>query len=123
MAAIPEMIRVGGRDYRILYPHLFRDSTTHSTGQHDPAGQAIKLSAINIHGETRHPQAIWHNLLHEILHAIDYVYCGAALLEMGQTGEMIIDQLAEGLLQVLQDNHLECGKGDNGETVTDDAAQ
>lgn len=123
MAAIPEMIRVGGRDYRILYPHLFRDSTTHPAGQHDPAGQTIKLSAINTHGETRHPQAIWHTLLHEILHAIDYVYCGAALLEMEQKGEMIIDQLAEGLLQVLQDNHLECGKGDNGETVTDDAAQ
>lgn len=103
---IPKRLKVGGRDYRVMYPHTFADSSQILFGQHDASGQLIKLSGKNSFGEDRHPQAIEQTFLHEVLHAIDAVYC-AAHIGQHNDGEDIIDQLAEGLLQVIRDNKLD----------------
>jgi hypothetical protein len=44
--------------------------------------------------------------VHEVLHAIDNVYFGGRLSRWEQ-GEDAVDQLAEGLLQVIRDNKLD----------------
>lgn len=107
---IPESVKVGGRDYRILYPHTFTDSSCVLYGQHDASGQTIKIVDRNQFGEVRHNQATVHTFMHELLHAIDNVYC-AGHVQKHEDGEDIIDQLAEGLLQVIRDNNLDFRRG------------
>lgn len=104
---IPERLKIGGRDYKIIYPHRFTDSCQVLNGQHDWSGQTIKISDIDAFGSQRHPQGIAHTLLHEILHGVDMVYTCGTLFEMKQAGEDLIEQLAEGLLQVIRDNDLD----------------
>ena len=90
----------------MLYPHTFVDSNSVLYGQHDPSGQTIKICGINNFGENRHPQSVEQTFMHEVLHAIDNVY-GAAHIQKHEDGEDIIDQMAEGLLQVIRDNKLD----------------
>lgn len=103
---IPKLVKIGGRDYRVIYPHKFQDSHCVLYGLHDPGTQTIRLSLKDEQGSDRHPQSIEHTLLHEIIHAIDAVYFGGKLSAWDK-GEDAIDQLAEGLMQVIKDNKLD----------------
>ena len=105
---IPGSIKVGGRNYEIICPYIFRDSQSVLYGLHDPSGQTIKISTKDEHGCDRHPESITHTFLHEILHAIDSVYFGGKLT-VWEHGEDAIDQLAEGLLYIFNDNDLDLG--------------
>ena len=102
---IPETVKIGGRIYEVMYPYKFEDSPQVLNGLHDGARQTIKISAIDAHGAERCGQAIQHTFLHEILHAISMVYGGG--LNSNEDCENIIDQMAEGLLQVIKDNDLD----------------
>ena len=104
---IPKTLKIGGRDYRVLYPHIFNDSQQALNGQHDADSQLIKVCDVDSFGRKRHPQAVIQAFLHETLHAIDLVYGCGTLGGMSQAGENILEQLSEGLLQVLQDNDLD----------------
>lgn len=104
---IPKRLKVGGRDYEVLFPYIFIDTVTTTYGLHDPSGRMIRISEINQHGEKRHSQSIAHTFMHELLHAIDSTYCCDQILRMEQAGENLVDQLAEGLLQVIRDNELD----------------
>lgn len=104
---IPKSVKVGGRDYSILFPHTFTDSSRTLYGQHDPAGQTIKIAEKDEFGCVRHDQSVAHTFLHELLHAIDNVYNGGRV-NGWEKGEETIDQLADGLMQVFADNDLEC---------------
>jgi hypothetical protein len=106
---IPKLVKVGGRDYQVLYPHKFQDSHCVLYGLHDPGTQIIRLSEKDEQGSKRHPQSIEHTLLHEIIHAIDAVYFGGKISSW-EKGEDAIDQLAEGLIQVIGDNKLNFGE-------------
>ena len=103
---IPKRIKIAGRDYTVLFPHTFTDSSQVLLGQHDCSGQVIKICGKNTFGEPRHPQGIEQTFWHETLHAIDYLFnCGK--IQKLENGEDIIDQMAEGLCQVLRDNKLD----------------
>ena len=106
---IPNKLKVGGRDYEVIYPHHFDSTSDVQIGYHDPFLQKIKLADVYASGEKFHPQTLLHTLLHEILHSIDHVYCNSRILGT-KDGEEIIDQLAEGLLQVIRDNNLDFRK-------------
>jgi hypothetical protein len=102
---IPKTLKIGGRIYKITIPFVFTDAHRCLYGLHDPAKQTIKMTELDEFGVKRHQQSIDHTFLHEILHAIDNVYIGGKI-GMYEDGEHIIDQLAEGLLQVIRDNKL-----------------
>jgi hypothetical protein len=102
---IPEKLKVGGRDYEVIYPHRFEDSADVLYGLHDGSGQTIKIASMDSHGGQRCEQAIANTFLHETIHAISMVYgCKLGSLE---NGEDIVAQLAEGLFQVIRDNDLD----------------
>lgn len=103
---LPRSLKIGGRIYRVLFPYIFKDSCSVLYGQCDESGQKIRISGINSHGEQRHPQAIMQTFIHELLHAIDYIYVGGKVAKL-DGGEDIIDQLAEGITQVFRDNKIE----------------
>jgi hypothetical protein len=100
---LPARLKIGGRDYVVDFPHQFTDSCSVLYGLHDPAGQTIKISLFDEHGLERHNQSILQTFIHEVLHAIDNVYNGGVMTTWDK-GEESIDQLAEGILQVIYDN-------------------
>jgi len=106
---IPKSLKIGGRSYKVLYPHIFTDSCQNLYGQHDSSGQTIKMADKDTFGVVRHPESIAHTFMHEILHAVDNVYVGGKIQSL-DCCEHIIDQLAEGLCQVLKDNKLDFSK-------------
>jgi hypothetical protein len=103
---IPQKLKVGGRDYRIYYPHIFSDSSLPHYGLHDSGGQTIKISQKDEFNVNRNDQSILHTFIHETLHAIDNVFNGGRLTGW-EKGEETINQLAEGLMQVIRDNKLD----------------
>lgn len=102
---LPKTLKIGGRKYKVIYPYHFRDTTTTTLGLHDPSGSIIRISDIDEHGNVRSDFSILHTFLHELIHAVDFVYNNNCIT-LAETGEGAIDQLAEGLLQVLRDNKL-----------------
>ena len=107
---IPERLKIGGRYYQVLYPHVFMDSHQVLYGLHDPSGQTIKIGNKDEFGVDRHPDSIMQTFLHESLHAIDNIYNGGRLTAWDK-GEETVDQLAEGFLQVIRDNDLDFREG------------
>jgi hypothetical protein len=103
---LPATVKIGGREYRVDFPYTFIDTQRPLYGLHDPGGQTIKIGQKDEFGVNRHPQSILHTYFHEIIHAIDNVYNGGKLTAW-EHGEDTVDQLAEGLLQFLQDNEVE----------------
>ena len=103
---IPEKVKVGGREYKISFPYCFQDNAQVLYGLHDPGQLSIRLSEVDESGNKRSEFALLQTFLHEILHAVDYVYNQGTVTRQTD-GERIIDQLAEGLLQVLRDNALD----------------
>jgi len=107
----PETIKIGGRDYRVEFPHVFTDAQRPLYGLHDSGGQTIKISQKDEFGVDRHPQSILQTYFHEIFHAIDNVYNGGRLTAW-ENGEETIDQIAEGWLQFLRENEVDLGRGE-----------
>ena len=94
----PKKIKVGGLIYTILYPHVFIDQPTY-VGLHN--GVASKIRIANTYQEyKRENQIMIETYLHELLHAVDFVYCGDTI------DENILAVCARAWLQVLQDNEL-----------------
>ena len=108
---IPKTLKVGGRTYTIVYPYKFDTSERVQLGFHEPFLQEIKLADINSNGRKFNDQSVMHTFIHEVIHAIDTVYNNNRIQELGDKGEEIIDQLAEGLLQVVRDNDLDLRNG------------
>ena len=102
---LPETLKIGGRVYRIVFPYLFQDNANVVYGLHDPGMLSIRISEIDESGNKRSDFSILQTFLHETLHAVDYVY-NQGWLTRTDNGERTIDQLAEGLLQVLRENEI-----------------
>jgi hypothetical protein len=103
---LPPTLKIGGRTYAVLYPHVFEDTATVLYGLHDPAGQTIKIARVDEHGCIRHHESVLQTFMHEVIHAVDNIYFGGKLTAW-EKGEDAVDQLAEGLIQVLRDNDLD----------------
>lgn len=91
---IPEVIRIGGVDYSIIYKENLNTGGQLALGFCDFDNAKIEL-ASNLQGE----QGIKQTFIHEILHAI----CNHFELELN-SDEDSIDKLAKGLYMVIKDN-------------------
>lgn len=97
MIKLPKTIKIGGRNWSVKCPHTFTDNAN-KWGFCDYGMQEIRLSDKCISGEKVHDEQLRLGLIHEVLHAIDYVYNNDKL------EEDVVDRIGEGLLQLLQDN-------------------
>jgi len=91
-------IKIGGHVVDIYLFDKF-DSISDEVGLCSPAHNSIKI-AMSFDGDKLHDQIILENLLHEVLHFIDYVYCGYVL------EEDIIKNLAKYLLYIFNKNDI-----------------
>lgn len=103
---IPKSLKIGGRTYSVRFPYKFKDSHVVMYGLHDAGAQKILLSDRDEHANLRNKDSIFQAFLHELLHAVDNVYNGGRLSSWDK-GEETIDQIAEGLIQVIRDNDLD----------------
>lgn len=91
---IPNKIRINGIDYAIESPKHLDNGERLLAGQVSYCESKIKIKATHEH------QYRCVSLWHEILHAIAF----STGLELGENEEKIIDTLAYGINQVIQDN-------------------
>jgi len=101
---IPKKLKVGGLTYRIEFPHLFVENTGY-LGLHILDDLVIRLGLFH-NGIQINQQVLYATFIHEMLHAIDHIYCARSI-----DNEDIIDRLANGLYQVIVENKLQL-KGD-----------
>ena len=79
---IPKSVRVGSFDYRVLFPYDFNEDNR-LIAQHDLYNFTLKVGIKSpSHQSEILPRMKVHEcLLHEIMHAIDHIYCGSILTE------------------------------------------
>lgn len=99
---IPKKIKVAGHIFTVTVPYTFKERDD-IFGRVDFSVNKILVTNTNNQGNmcsTSHTEQI---LWHEVMHIIDRLYCSNRL---GQecSKEALIDDLAQGLLQVLTDN-------------------
>ena len=96
---IPESIRIGGVEYEVRRERDVRDGDRLCYGKISFEEDAIWLSTSESMGHQR----TCVTMLHEILHGILY-HTGTALEIDEVTEEEVVQALAKGLYQVLEDN-------------------
>lgn len=92
---IPKYIRISGIDYDIQESEHLHSEDRMLYGQVDYAKSVIRLNS----GSQNHQYksvTLWHEVLHAIAHH--------ANIDLGKNTEKIVDVLAFGIYQVLQDN-------------------
>jgi len=99
MKDIPSEVTVGAMHYRVLYPYNFDDDPEVSTGLHEAGENTIKISEYD-EGVIRHPHKIMETFIHELVHAVDFVYCGYIM------SERFVSVFSRGLTGVLLNNTL-----------------
>lgn len=97
---IPESLKIGGHEYKVIYPHDFTDCVN-VNGLTDTEAKQIKIRQMTLGGGPRAESGVAVTLLHEILHAVDH-YTGHDVFE----NEEHVHGIAEGLYQVMKDNKL-----------------
>ncbi len=91
---IPENVRISGIDYKIENEENLNDGINVLSGQIDYCKSEIYLNSK--YGHQNKCVTLWHEILHGILTHSN--------IDLGETEERIIDILAYGIYQVLQDN-------------------
>lgn len=100
---IPKKVQVGGITFDVDYPHTFKERT-------DIAGRImfdtdeIFVGNKSKTGETCTNAHSFRVYLHEVFHAISKIYC-ADLVGTECDEEVLIDSLAVGTAQFLEDNY------------------
>ena len=97
---LPKSLKIGGHNYKILFPYIFRERFDHYA-QHDFAMKEIRVGSMDSGGQERSDSAILVSFLHEVLHAIDYT-TGHRIFE---DNERAVEGFSEGLYQILTDNN------------------
>ena len=91
---IPQTIRISGTDYPIIETAKLNNGTEMCYGRID-----YEKSLIEINPDNQTHQHKCTTMLHEILHGVSH-HCNLTI----ENEEHVIDTLAKGLYQVLQDN-------------------
>ena len=100
MFKVPKSINVGGYKFKVTYPHQFLERTELG-GLCIPLQQEIFVTdTIDGCDERRSMQSVFEFLIHESVHAVDYVFLGGVLTEQ----EVVL--IARGWHQVLRDNDI-----------------
>jgi hypothetical protein len=95
---MPKGVVVGGMRYQIIYPYTFQEDTSW-VGLHESNTGKIRISQF-CDGIIRPPERVYETLIHELTHAVDYVYCDGILTEDEVT------KISGFWLQVFLDNNL-----------------
>ena len=98
---MPKTLKIGGHNFRIRYPYIFDKDDL--TGQYCPETDEIKIKQVTLAGEVQSETNLHICFFHEVLHAINDIYC-MSQLDRECNPENLIDSLAEGIYQVLIDN-------------------
>lgn len=93
---IPELIRIGGVDYSIVDTVGLNDGTTVAYGHIDYQKSVIELNP-DIQDHQKKCLTLWHEIVHGIAE-----HANIDLVESDE--EAIVDTIAKGVYQVLQDN-------------------
>jgi hypothetical protein len=108
---LPESLHVAGLDYKVFFPHEFADSIE-VLGLHSGLGTWIRIGDTKVGSRgSKDNQVVLEIFLHEMLHAVDFCYCGDVLNE----GE--IEIFTRALYQILADNKLNLKSNGLPETV------
>ena len=94
---IPDCVRIGGVEYNVKIVPDLRDETKILQGQIDYYNSLIKLSDTDGAGHQMRCIVLWHEILHGIAEYAELDFEKA-------DEETIINILAKGVYQVLQDN-------------------
>lgn len=99
----PKSLKIGIHTYQVKCPYIFSSDTL--TGQWCHEAGEIRIKERTPAGEMQTETSKLVCLFHEILHAINYIYC---MNNIGKecNSERLIDAISEGLIQVLLDNDL-----------------
>ena len=108
-ARMMDTLKVGGLNYKIEYPYIFETNAV-LLGLHEGDQIRIKISKRFVNLERTWPKII-ETLLHEIIHAIDHVYCGNILLE----DEVFV--MSNWLYQIVKENDLKIAKSKLPENI------
>jgi len=93
---IPNSVKIGGKTYNIIYPYTFVERFDHMAQINN---DMLTIFLTDMCEKQPLPkQQIEESLLHEIIHAVDYIY------NANKLDEDTISRLSEGLYQVLNDN-------------------
>ena len=98
MIELPKTVRIGGFIYDVIYPHVFIEEFDY-TGSCSYYAQELKISGVGNSVE-RSDYSIVSTFLHELVHAIDYVYCGNCLEERS------VEKLETLLFSIIRSNPL-----------------
>jgi len=97
---IPKQVKIAGHNYRVIYPYKFKKDQWAAEIDHDRHEIKIashsSLSTKKVHSE------IEESLLHEVLHAVNCRY----LPVKQRLHEAQIQQISQGMYQVLKDNKI-----------------
>uniref|UniRef100_A0A6M3ILT9 WLM domain-containing protein n=1 Tax=viral metagenome TaxID=1070528 RepID=A0A6M3ILT9_9ZZZZ len=97
---IPKKIKIGGRNYNVLFPYNFMERGD-IKGQHDGDMEVLRIDSRDIYShELRPMSSVVVTLIHEVLHAIDYVTGHRVFSE----NEKACEGFSECLYQILVDN-------------------
>jgi hypothetical protein len=94
---IPQRVKVGGNTYEVLFPYTFLERND-LWGQCDHDLNVIRIAKTDGSND-RCAQAMHVAFIHELLHAIERVFCGDK-----RSDESQIEGLAQGIYSVLKDN-------------------
>lgn len=98
---IPKKLKIGGHDYRVLYPYSFGDGNG-AAGLCETMQHTLKIDDKDFYGNPIESESyVKVTLLHEILHAIDGI-TGHGVFD----NELVCKGTSEILYQVLHDNKL-----------------
>ena len=92
---IPDSIRIGGTEYPISYVDNLRNGNELAYGHIDYENCKIELSGTDGTAHEKRCMTLWHEILHGVSEH--------AGLEI-ENEEVVVDTLAKGIYQVLQDN-------------------
>lgn len=99
---IPKKIKVAGHIFEVALPYIFQERDD-IFGRVDFSVNKIMITNINNQGNTCADSHTEQVFLHELFHTLDRLYCSNRLgVECDK--ELLVDDLAQGLLQILTDN-------------------
>jgi len=99
---IPKTLKIGAHQYDVIFPYRFQERTD-ICGLSDDKLRRIMVAEVDGNGEKNPDSEILSIFFHEVLHAIDSVFCG---FQIGKECDvdMLTESLAQGLAQVYVDN-------------------
>lgn len=102
MINIPKTLKVGAHQYKVVFPYQFEERTD-ICGMSDDRLRRIMVAATDDNGERRPDSDILAVFFHEVIHAIDSVYCGFQIGKQCDSDDLT-ESIAQGMAQVYIDN-------------------